>query len=303
MTIWSRVWPPELLIHQSNPKAIPLASGAYPHLCPNCGGSKLMMVYVIDGGPYQNPAGKVKWLDLPPDPPDPQTPNVPGWYSGRLEAAPCPVCAGGQMDAYLARNCGLTGSDLEIYLADFRTNGNLGGKEKALSVAKSLLAMNRRPAGFVTFTGGCGVGKTHLLKGIVNGFRLLRVMARYSTMADLLADIRERFGNDRGRAVEEAIDDINRAQVLCIDEIDRINLTGWAKETLFRLLNQRYENRHRFLTVAAANTRVEDMPPELGYLASRFTSGIVVDVPGPDMRPAQGLKMSKEIEGARDDDH
>ena len=95
MTIWSRVWPPELLIHQSNPKAIPLASGAYPHLCPNCGGNKLMMVYVIDGGPYQNPAGKVKWLDLPPDPPDPQTPNVSGWYSGRLEAAPCPVCADG----------------------------------------------------------------------------------------------------------------------------------------------------------------------------------------------------------------
>jgi len=288
-TIWSRVWPNELAVHRENPKAVPLVCSTYAHACPNCGGSGLMMVYVIKSGPYQTPSGKVKWLDLQP-------PAVSGWYEGSLETAPCPVCAGGQMDAYLERNCGLRGDDLTVSLADFKTNGKLAGKEKALAAARSLLAMNRQPSGFVTFTGGYGVGKTHLLKAIVNGFRGLRVIARYSTMADLLADIRERFGGDNGvRAVEDAIGDLNRAHVLCIDEIDRINLTGWAKETLFRLLNQRYESRNSLLTVVATNARIDEMPPELGYLASRFSAGIVVEVPGPDMRPAQGLKMAKEI--------
>jgi DNA replication protein DnaC len=296
MTAWERIWPKELLVYQSNPKAIPLASGPYPQLCPNCGGHRMMMVYVIDGGPYKSPDGRVKWLDLPPDPPNPQTPSVSGWYSGRLEVAPCPVCAGGQMDEYLRRNCGLSGDDLEISLSDFRTNGNLSGKAKALSVAQSLLAMNQQTRGFVTYIGGYGVGKTHLLKAIVNGFRKIRVMARYSTMADLLADVRERFGDDHGvRAVEDAIAEINRYRVLCLDEIDRVNLTGWAKETIFRLINYRYENQHQVLTVIATNMRIEDMPPEFGYLASRLRSGVVVEVPGPDMRPAQGLKVTKEL--------
>lgn len=296
MTIWSRIWPRELEIYKSNPKAIPMAGGPYPHLCNNCGGHGVMMVFVIDGGPYPSPVGRVKWLDLPENPPDPQTPRKSGWYSGKLEMAHCPVCKEGRMDAYIQQNCGLSGSDLVVSIEDFKTGGVNAEKVEAKRVAMSLLAMNQSPNGFVLFTGSYGVGKTHLLKAITNGFRMIRVMARYSTMTDLLAEIRERFGDDHGvRAVEDAIDDLRRAKVLCIDEIDRVNMTAWAKETIFRLLNARYEERENLLTVMATNLDIDDMPPELGYLASRFSGGIVVQVPGPDMRQAQGIKARKEL--------
>lgn len=289
--LWTCVWPPELAVYQSNPKAIPLASGPYENLCQNCGGYGIIMVYVIDGGPYKQPNGKVKWLDFP------ETPDQSGWYSGRLETAPCPVCRGGQMDTWLRQNCGLSGNDLEISLSTFSTRGEYSAKKPALELARTLLAMNHEPSGFITFFGGYGVGKSHLLKGLVNGFRQIRVLARYSTMADLLADIRERFGDDTGiRAVEDAIDDLRRARVLCLDEIDRVNMTGWAKETMFRLLNARYEERDRLLTVMATNLAPDEMPAEIGYLKSRFTAGVICEVAGPDVRPALGAITRRKME-------
>lgn len=295
--IWTRLWPRELEPLKANPKAMPIAPGPFPDKCSNCGGYGVMMVYVIDCGPYETPAGNVKWLDLPENPDNPQTPSRSGWYSGKLEVAFCPVCREGRMDAYIQQNCGLTGTDLLVGIEDFMTTGVNAEKAEAKHVAQSLLAMNHQPSGFVLYTGGYGVGKTHLLKSLVNGFRKIRVMAHYSTMTDLLVDIRERFGSDNGvRAVESAIEDLRRAKVLCIDEIDRVNLTGWAKETIFRLLNSRYEERGDLLTVMATNLALDEMPPELGYLASRFSGGIVVRVPGPDMRAAQGFKARRELE-------
>lgn len=298
MTILTRIWPKELEIYRDDPRAVPMASGPYERLCANCGGMGVMMVYLIEGGPYSTPnGGKVKWLDLPPDAVQPQSPRVSGWYSGRMEVAPCPVCAQGRMDDYLRHNCGLREDDLEISLQNFKVTGLYAGKKRAREVAGSLLAQNERPRGFVTFTGDYGVGKSHLLKALVNGFRQVRVVSRYSTMADLMADLRDRFGEDRGgRAVEEAIDDLRQVRVLAIDELDRVNLTGWAKETMFRLLNSRYEERERLLTVMATNLSPQNLPPELGYLSSRFTAGVIVEVPGPDVRPALGVRAEKALE-------
>jgi len=293
MTIWQRIWPEELAMLQHNPKAIPMGSGPYERLCANCGGMRTMMVYVIDSGPYPQPDGrKLKWLNLPETAKNPATPTVSGWYSGELRSAPCPVCCKGQMATYVLHNCGLTGADLDVSLANFKVDGPLlAEKAAALTVCKQLLGQGLAVAGFVTLVGEYGVGKSHLLKGVVNGFRQIGVMAKYSTMSDLLSDIRERFGDEHGaREAEAVIDLYRRARILAIDEVDRINLTGWAKETIFRLLNSRYEESDRLLTVMATNVEPVDLPAELGYLGSRMNGGQIIRVGGPDMRPAVALR-------------
>lgn len=296
-TIWARVWPEELSVHQQNPRAFPVSFEQYPFECANCGGMRLMAVYILGEGPLKYPDGrKLKWFDLSPTPPDPRTPSVSGWYMYRLETSPCPVCQQGRREAYLIKNCGLTGNDLFKSLEGFRVSGSYAEKSAARNTAASLLALNHHPAGFVTFTGEYGVGKSHLLMSIVNGFRVIGIQSRYSTLADLLADIRELFGEPNGgRQVEEIISDIRHARVLCIDEVDRVNLTGWAKETIFRLVESRSNERDDLLTVMATNTSPSQFPPELGYLASRMSAGLIVPVGGPDVRPALGLKAQKEF--------
>jgi hypothetical protein len=309
-TIWNRTWPPELAVYERNQKAVPFAAGEFPKECPNCGGHKIMMVFVTEQGPFQTPnGGKVKYLELD-EPiitietaadgrtyersrPGPRS----GWYTGETHVAHCPVCQTGRMESYVAANCGLDAEGMVISLEDFKAAGPFAGKKPALDCARALMAMNREPAGYVTFLGDYGVGKSHLLKGVVNGFRNLGVMARYSTLADMLGDIREKFGETSGsRAVESVIEDYRRARVLCLDEIDKVNLTGWAKETIFRLFDNRWQESDKLLTVMASNTAPADFPAELGYLRSRINGGVVVEVPGPDVRSIQGKAARRNMQ-------
>ena len=290
-SIWNRLWPPEAQALASNPRAIPMDRGPYPNICQNCGGTGSMLVYVIDSGPYLSPGDKSKWLDLKPDQNMPERPSRSGWYNGELKWFNCPVCRDGRLEAWLVKNCGLDGADLHVSMSDYRP---MPGKTEALACARSLLAQNANPAGFVTFYGAFGTGKSHLLKSIVNGFCQIRVQARYAVLSDLLADIRERFSDAQGNiAVEAAIEQYRQIPVLCIDEVadpSRANLTGWTQETIFRLLDSRYNRRSELLTVLATNVKPDHMAPQWGYLSSRMDGGQVIEVAGDDMRQFQGQR-------------
>ncbi len=279
VSVFQRVWPAEFDIYRSDPKAIPLSPDHfYPNLCPNCGGTEIMAVYVISEGPFQYPKGKCKWLDYPKK----------GWYLGEMKVAWCPVCKSGHNRLFLERNSGLSGNDLYVSLEDFSARGTFVAKAPALEIARRVLGMNREACGFVTFASEeYGVGKTHLLKALVNGFRNIEVMSRYITLPDLLQEIKDLFG-ETDNAAEQAVKSYRCARVLCLDELDKVNLTGWAMQTIFRLLNTRYEERDSLLTVMATNTLPDNMPPEMGYLASRMREGEVVIVGGPDVRAIKG---------------
>jgi DNA replication protein DnaC len=284
-TVWQRVWPAEFEPFMDNSKAIPLDPDKFfPNMCPNCGGTSIMLIYVISEGPFQHPVGKCKWLEVP----------RPGWYLGELKVAWCPVCKAGENRVYLERNSGLAGMDLYTSLETFSVKDAFSEKAPAIERARHLLGMNRQPAGFVTFTSEeYGVGKTHLLKALVNGFRHVDVMGRYITLPDLLQEIRDLFGEGDDKA-EQLVQNYRKAKVLCLDEIDKVSLTGWAMQTIFRLLNSRYEERESLLTVMATNTLPENMPAELGYLASRMREGDVIAVAGPDVRAAKGAMRERK---------
>lgn len=242
--------------------------------CANCFDLGVVYVFGITGGPFKQPHGVgAKYIE--------HGPNGEGWYSGKLEADQCPACANGRYQDWLMRMSGLSGTDLTVTISTFSRQP---GKTEGLKIAHELLAMNRTPSGFYTFRGGFGTGKTHLLKSITNGFRMVGVLARYITAANMLDQIREKYGEEQGtRAVNEIIEDYASYRVLCIDEVDRVQLTPWAKEKLFTLIDSRYNDRDHMLTVLAHNAEI---PADLGYLKSRMSGGIIVEVAGDDMRPA-----------------
>lgn len=257
-----------------------------PNVCQNCGGTGFVYVYELkpNAKPLSAPpGGKSKWMTIN---------GRSGWWAGEQKGLDCPACSNGSTKAWLEKRCGLSGRDLEISLESFLVIGDMGGKKPARDMAASILGMNQGAHGLTTFYGPYGSGKTHLLKAIVNGLRGVGLWSLYANLSDLLADIRGRFGEPNGqREVANVLDFYRSIRVLCLDEFDRVNLTGWTLETIFRLVDDRYSNMDKLLTVFASNLAPFDLPTEFGYLVSRLKQGNVINVPGPDMRPAV-----KEIE-------
>ncbi|MFA5150579.1 MAG: DnaA/Hda family protein [Candidatus Omnitrophota bacterium] len=255
--------------------------------CENCGGLGYLFVFEKgkDSKPLRYPPGiKSKWIPLGNMNADDK---LSGWYVGETKQVDCPVCAKGQMKSWLEKNCGLFGSDLNVSLADFSITGMASAKKQAHDEVAKILSMNQLATGFITFYGSFGCGKSHLLKSIVNGLRGIGLRTFYSTMADLLTDIRTRFGEPNGsREVATILEFYRSIKVLCIDEFDRVNMTGWAMETIFTLVDDRSTHKDEVLTVMASNKEPKNLPSEFGYLTSRINGGVIVSVPPPDMRPA-----------------
>ena len=110
--------------------------------------------------------------------------------------------------------------------------------------------------------------------------------------------MREKFGDNAANAAETLIQDFRSVRVLAIDEIDRVNMTPWATETMFRLLNGRYSAQDRMLTILATNKAPAELPEQLQYLSSRMQEGIVVEISGVDVRPGVGALKRELVEFA-----
>lgn len=235
--------------------------------CPNCGGIGMMSAFVV--------------ADIAPKGSNLVLSVIQGKIKlGYRARAFCPACKGDARGAWLIRYSGLSGADLDIRLEQFKP---LAGKADAHKRAGELLGLTPAPVGFVSFYGGFGTGKTMVLKALVNGFRLAGIPAVYTTMADILAEARSMFSDPSQDAAEALIRRYRHHRALAIDEIDRINPTGWAQETTFRLMDARYQARDVVLTVLACNSDPANMPAGLEYLGSRMAEDMI-QVAGLDMR-------------------
>jgi hypothetical protein len=127
----------------------------------------------------------------------------------------------------------------------------------------------RRPSGFILLAGGYGIGKSHILMAAVNRAVADGHTAVYATAEDLLDCLRQSYSSN-GNGSARLFENIQRAQVVAVDEIDRINPTAWSDTQLFRLFNNRYE-QHLYgsgqLTIMATNREVAGLD---GYLLSRL---------------------------------
>ena len=282
----NKIYPPEVeQLFKDDPKHyFPGSLPAYPFpKCDNCGDGRSLAYFHLKSDEPSGPSSRGNTF---------MTINgVEGWYDTELLLCPCPACQGDQVIRNLRASCGLEGPDLDVSLVNFAHTGALAGKDRAYRVVDAIIGSNGK-AGFYTFYGDYGVGKSHLLMAIVNAAVSDGIPARYVVMADLLSEIKATFAGN-GISQEQIEARYRNAPVLCIDEVDRVKLTDWAQETIFKILDARYKSRLGMLTVMATNTAPKNFPPALGYLKSRMIGGMIVQVEGPDMRPAVGAIEQK----------
>jgi DNA replication protein DnaC len=232
-----------------------------------------MFAFMVDAGPFDDrpqfaPKGKVYKV------------YKDKWYVGKSQSYPCPVCQGDMRAFYLESNCGLYGVDLNLRIEQFRP---MPGKEKARKAA--LRYMEEGPQGFVTLWGEFGTGKSMLLKILVNQFRVQGHHSTYINTPDMLGRFKRAY-SDTEVATEDLIDEYKNVRMLALDELDKVRWTAWDKETMQRLLDERYNRREGRLTIMAMNQKPEQMEQHLGYLKSRMEGGEIVHLAGADVRPA-----------------
>lgn len=183
---------------------------------------------------------------------------------------PC-ACRMEEVNARKAKRSRLTPEMQTFTLDGFRA------REGLLDVTPVLRDALDRASGWVTLSGPFGVGKTFLLAATVNEARLAGKLAIYTTIADLLDDLRSSFDPKSGENFGTIFHDFATADVLAIDEIEKFRATAWAEEKFFQLIEQRYRAWADCLTVLATNRRLnQEIVAETrypGYLESRIKDG------------------------------
>lgn len=198
---------------------------------------------------------------------------------GRQDAA----AAQERRRAYLESIDGLKPDERKMTLAAYRV-----GRHNRQAV-EAVIAGVEKGAGLITLMGEYGVGKTALLMAAVNECRGKDWASIYTTVADLLAWLREGFSPYAERDPEDNLSYERRwrllvsCQCLALDELTAFSVTPWAEERLERLIDERWRSMGDKLTVCALNGEIEPLP---GVIRSRLSDrrARVIQIGGVDMR-------------------
>lgn len=247
------------------------AYDSQPLICTNCNDMGFLVVQVCAPEIYKYSANPSILLAVDPN----------NQFHRVIETLtfPCPLCGDHFANLkYLREQSGIEISE-HSYRVDFFKDDP--GKRPAYQVANDLLATIPHQQGIILFYGGYGVGKTGLLKSIVNQMVLASVQARYLRAAEILTMIRSSY-NDRNRVSEDQIiNDLVKLPVLAIDEVDVFSDTEWSNSTLRTIIDRRHDRRMVSVTLYATNQQPDQLWP---YFASRMQDGLRILVGGKDLR-------------------
>lgn len=102
------------------------------------------------------------------------------------------------------------------------------------------------------FQGPCGVGKTHLAVSILNELvKKKGVHCYFCDFRELIRNIQNTYSSDAAMTESEVIAPIFEKKVLVLDELGAKRTSPWVEETVFYIINHRYNNKK--LTLFTSN--------------------------------------------------
>jgi DNA replication protein DnaC len=102
------------------------------------------------------------------------------------------------------------------------------------------------------FIGPCGVGKTHLAVAVI--LELIKAKDAaciFYDFRDLIREIQSTFTPDSTLSESDVIAPVFQADVLVLDELGAKRTTAWVEETVFYIINHRYNQKK--LTIFTTN--------------------------------------------------
>lgn len=172
--------------------------------------------------------------------------------------------------------------------------GSYQGGDKVKDICRQFL---ENPFDLV-ISGGTGSGKTHLavaiLRELVKTGKLLSSMlefcggrhGKFVSVPDLLAEIRASY---RGGDLDEQklVEKYSSLHYLVLDDLGAEKSTEWSISTLYLIIDRRH--RAMLPTVATTNLTMDEIGEQISRrIASRLSSGKVVEIKAPDYRMKRG---------------
>lgn len=122
----------------------------------------------------------------------------------------------------------------------------------ALKIAKKFVENFPEQDIGLLFQGPCGVGKTHLAVAIVSELiQKKNVPSYFCDFRELIRNIQSTYTPDSALTESNVLEPIFQKDVLVLDELGAKRTTAWVEETIFYIINNRYNNKR--LTVFTSN--------------------------------------------------
>ncbi|MFC2168978.1 ATP-binding protein [Acidobacteriota bacterium] len=122
----------------------------------------------------------------------------------------------------------------------------------ALKISKKLVANYPAQDIGLLFQGPCGVGKTHLAVAIIHELITEKgIPCYFCDFRDLIRNIQKTYDFESPLSESDVLQPIFQKKVLVLDELGAKRTSAWVEETVFYIINQRYNNMK--LTIFTSN--------------------------------------------------
>lgn len=163
----------------------------------------------------------------------------------------------------------------------FQHGGNASLKlawESASAWANNYIAKAPDQYSGIGFYGPVGTGKTHLLAAILNRLMAAGHAGVFVAVPDLMGEIKNAMDGGRPEAI---IDHMRQAPLIFLDDMGAEKPTDYQRETLFRIINYRYEQL--LPTCYSSNLHGGQLANHIGMRAvsrlNEMTQNIEVEAP------------------------